>query len=47
MILDTGTLIGIIIALVGASSLILILMRENLYLKRTVEYLLEKEDNNG
>lgn len=47
MILDTGTLIGIIIALGGSITVMFLFMRENLYLKRTVEYLLEKEDNNG
>jgi len=47
MILDTGTIIGIIIALGGSITVMFLFMRENLYLKRTIEYLLEEEGNNG
>jgi hypothetical protein len=47
MILDTGTLVGIMISLGGSITLMFLFIRENLYLKRTIQYLLEKEDDNG
>lgn len=47
MILDTGTMLAIIIALSGACLMMFLFMKENAELRRTIKYLLKKEDNNG
>jgi hypothetical protein len=47
MILDTGTLFAIMIALAGSGTLILIFMRDNMELRKTINYLQKKEKNNG
>ena len=47
MILDTGTMLAIIIALSGSCLMMVLFMKENAELRRTIKYLLKKEDNNG
>ena len=47
MIIDTGTMIGIIIALSGSCLMMVLFMKENAELRKTIEYLLKKEENNG
>jgi hypothetical protein len=47
MILDTGTLIGIMIALSGSCLMMVLFLRENMALRKNIKYLLEKENNNG
>lgn len=46
MILDTGTLIGIVIALAGSISVMGLFWRENIFLQKQIRKLLE-EKNNG
>jgi hypothetical protein len=46
MILDTGTLIAIIIALAGSITVMCLFWRENIFLQSQVRKLLE-EKNNG
>jgi hypothetical protein len=47
MILDTGTMIGIIIALSASCGMLIYLMYDNYKLRESIHYLLKKEDNNG
>jgi hypothetical protein len=47
MILDTGTLIAIMIALSGSCLMMILFMRENMQLRKTIKYLLQKENTNG
>jgi hypothetical protein len=47
MILDTGTLIAIMIALFGSCFMMIAFMRENMQLRKTIKYLLKKENTNG
>jgi hypothetical protein len=47
MILDTGTMLAIMIALVASCGLMIFTMMENHELRKTIKYLLKKEDNNG
>jgi hypothetical protein len=47
MILDTGTMIAIIIALSGSCLMMALFMRENMQLRKTIKYLLQKENTNG
>jgi hypothetical protein len=47
MILDTGTMLAIMIALVASCGLMIFTMMENYELRKTIKYLLKKEDNNG
>ena len=47
MILDTGTMLAIMIALAGACTMMILFMRENAELRKTIKYLLKKENNNG
>jgi hypothetical protein len=47
MILDTGTLVAITIALAGACTMMVFLMRENYQLRETIYRLLKKENTNG
>jgi len=47
MILDTGTMIAIMIALSGACLMMVLFMRENMQLRKTIKYLLQKENTNG
>jgi hypothetical protein len=50
MILDTGTLIGLIIALAGSITVMGLLWKQNIILQRETQDLLEllrKEKNNG
>jgi len=46
MILDTGTMIAIIIALTGSMTVMGLFWRENIFLQKQVRKLLE-EKNNG
>ena len=46
MILDTGTLIGIMIALAGSVTVMCLFWKENITLQRQIHVLLE-EKNNG
>ena len=46
MILDTGTLIGIVIALAGSITVMGLFWRENIFLQKQIRKLL-KEKNNG
>jgi hypothetical protein len=46
MILDTGTMIAIIIALAGSMTVMGLFWRENIFLQKQVRKLLE-EKNNG
>jgi len=46
MILDTGTMIAIIIALAGSVTVMGLFWRENIFLQKQVRKLLE-EKNNG
>lgn len=46
MILDTGTMIAIMIALAGSVTVMCLFWRENIYLQKQVRKLLE-ENNNG
>ena len=46
MILDTGTMLAIMIALVGSVTVMCLFWRENVYLQKQVRKLLE-EKNNG
>jgi ABC-type cobalamin transport system permease subunit len=46
MILDTGTLIGIVIALAGSITVMGLFWRENIFLQSQIRKLLE-EKNNG
>jgi ABC-type cobalamin transport system permease subunit len=46
MILDTGTLIGIVIALAGSITVMGLFWRENIFLQGQIRELLE-EKNNG
>jgi hypothetical protein len=46
MILDTGTLIAIIIALAGSITVMGLFWRENMFLQQQIRKLL-KEKNNG
>lgn len=50
MILDTGTMIGIIIALAGSITVMCLFWKQNIMLQRETQDLLEllrKERNNG
>jgi len=47
MILDTGTLIAIIIALAGSLTVMGLFWRENIALQRQIRVLLHEEHNNG
>jgi hypothetical protein len=47
MILDTGTLLAIMIALAGSGTMILVFMRDNMELRKTIKQLHKKEKNNG
>lgn len=47
MILDTGTMIAMIIALSGSCLMMVLFMRENMQLRKTIKYLLQKENTNG
>jgi hypothetical protein len=47
MILDTGTMIAIMIALAGSCAMMGFLMYDNYKLRETVHYLIKKENNNG
>ena len=47
MILDTGTMLAIMIALSGSCLMMVLFMRENMQLRKTIKYLLKKEDTNG
>jgi hypothetical protein len=47
MILDTGTLLAIMIALAGSGTMILVFMRDNMELRKTIKHLQKKEKNNG
>jgi hypothetical protein len=47
MILDTGTMIAIIIALAGSCLMMVLFLRENMQLRKTIKYLLEKENTNA
>ena len=47
MILDTGTLIAIIIALAGSITVMCLFWRENIALHRQLKVLLHKENDNG
>jgi ABC-type cobalamin transport system permease subunit len=46
VILDTGTLIGIVIALAGSITVMGLFWRENIFLQKQIRALLE-EKNNG
>jgi hypothetical protein len=46
VILDTGTLIGIVIALAGSITVMGLFWRENIFLQKQIQALLE-EKNNG
>ena len=46
MILDTGTLIGIVIELAGSITVMGLFWRENIFLQKQIRKLL-KEKNNG
>jgi hypothetical protein len=46
MILDTGTMIAIIIALAGSITVMGLFLRENIFLQKQIRKLL-KENNNG
>jgi hypothetical protein len=46
MILDTGTMIAIIIALAGSMTVMCLFWRENIFLQKQIRKLLE-ENNNG
>jgi ABC-type cobalamin transport system permease subunit len=46
VILDTGTLIGIVIALAGSITVMGLFWRENIFLQKQIRELLE-EKNNG
>lgn len=46
MILDTGTMIAIMIALAGSVTVMCLFWRENVFLQKQVRKLLE-ENNNG
>jgi hypothetical protein len=46
MILDTGTIIAIIIALAGSITVMGLFWRENIFLQKEIKKLL-KEKNNG
>jgi hypothetical protein len=47
MILDTGTLIAIIIALASSLTVMGLFWRENIALQRQIRVLLHEEHNNG
>jgi hypothetical protein len=47
MIIDTGTVLGIIIALGGSITVMGLFWRENIALRRELYALLQKENNNG
>lgn len=47
MILDTGTMLAIMIALFSSCAMMGFLMYDNHQLRKTVHYLLKKDDNNG
>ena len=46
MILDTGTMIAIIIALAGSVTVMCLFWRENMFLQKQIRKLLE-DNNNG
>lgn len=45
MILDTGTMIAIIIALAGSMTVMGLFWRENMFLQKQVRKLLEEKNN--
>ena len=47
MILDTGTLIGIVIALGGSITVMCLFWKQNISLQRQIQALLQEEKNNG
>ena len=47
MVLDTGTMLAIMIALSGSCLMMILFMRENMQLRKTIKHILEKEDKNG
>jgi hypothetical protein len=47
MVLDTGTMLAIMIALSGSCLMMVLFMRENMQLRKTIKHILEKEDKNG
>lgn len=47
MIFDEGTVLATMIALLGSCGMMVFLMMENHELRKTITYLLKKEDNNG
>jgi hypothetical protein len=47
MIIDEGTILGIIIALIGSLTVIGLFWKENISLQRQVQALLQEEKNNG
>ena len=47
MILDTGTLIGIVIALGGSITVMCLFWKENMSLQRQIRTLLNERHNNG
>jgi hypothetical protein len=47
MIIDEGTILGIIIALIGSLTVIGLFWKENISLQRQIQVLLQEEKNNG
>jgi type IV secretory pathway component VirB8 len=47
MTLDTGTMIAVMIALIASCGMMIFAIMENIELKKTVKYLLKKDNNNG
>ena len=47
MILDTGTMLAIMIALVSSVTVMCLFWKENIALQRQIKVLLHEEKNNG
>jgi undecaprenyl pyrophosphate phosphatase UppP len=47
MLLDTGTMFAIMIALIGSLTVMVLFWKENIALQRQMKVLLHKENNDG